>query len=136
MFSRFRGILLAALLFVCSCTSTDENQQKIRSVLEIRIRALNTRDSTNYLSVISPHYNDKGKQFAQLKDSLEKNLSESEQLSYVAEKATITINGSTAEAVSNYRLKIRVRGKELNFSGKEHLTLALEPNGWKIIAGI
>jgi hypothetical protein len=85
---------------------------------------------------VSQQYNDKGKGFTRLKESLEHNFRDFENISYEADPPAITINGSQAEAISNYRMKVRVRGKDLALNGSERLRLTKEPGGWKIIAGI
>ncbi len=91
---------------------------------------------TGYVSIISPRYNDKGKTFQQLKEKLAADFRDYERLSYTSEKPDITITGNQAETTGTYRMKIRIRGKEFEFSGTEHLKLAKEPDGWKIIAGM
>jgi hypothetical protein len=97
---------------------------------------LNSRNISHYVSVISPHYNDKGKNFIQLKESLEKNFRDFEQLSYEPGTRSITVAGDHAESVASYRMKVQMRGKEITLNGTEHIRLAKEPEGWKIIAGI
>jgi hypothetical protein len=49
---------------------------------------------------------------------------------------SITVEGGRAESTVSYRMKILLRGKEMTLNGIEHLKLAKEPEGWKIIAGI
>lgn len=131
-------ILLAAFLIsaLVGCSTSGEDLQELENVIIIRAAALNSRDLSRYISVISDSYSDKGKQFNQLKNSLEANFRQYEAISFVAEKPAITIYGSRAEAVSHYRMKVRMRGKEFDFNGTEHLKLVKEPGGWKIIAGI
>ena len=130
------GILCVALLLASGCSSADLDRREIHKALATRSSALNSRDMSQYLSVVSPKYNDKGKDFIQLKESLEKNFRDYAQISYEVEKQSITVAGNSAEAVSNYRMKVQVRGKEIALNGTEHLRLAKEPKGWKIIAGI
>lgn len=133
---RFAGILLVALLLATGCTRPDRNRNEILQTLATRTNALNSRNISRYVSVVSLQYNDKGKNFAQLKAGLEKNFREFEQISYETDKPSITSDGTSAESVSSYRMKVKVRGKELTLNGTEHLRLAKEPDGWKIIAGI
>lgn len=139
MIPRLSGILLAILLLAAGCSASgtsDRERGEILKVLATRSAALNAKDLPRYVSVISPHYNDKGRNFTQLLDSLKRNFSEFEQISYQTDAPSITINGARADAATGYRMKIRVGEKELSLKGTEHLKLAKEPEGWKIIAGI
>ncbi|OGU16545.1 MAG: hypothetical protein A2076_02380 [Geobacteraceae bacterium GWC2_53_11] len=140
MISRLAGIFLAAfLLFAAGCGATNRDHRdhrEIRDILNIRAAALNSRDLPRYLSVISEQFNDKGKNLARLKESLEKSFSDFEQITYEADRPSITVDGASAETVSHYRMKIQVRGKQMSLNGIERLRLKKEPGGWKIIAGI
>lgn len=136
MLIRLLGILLLLLLFTLGCSSQDKERQKIHKILSTRSSALNSRDISQYVSIVSPHYNDKGKNFTQLKETLENSFRDFEQVSYEADSPTIIINGTTAESISSYRMKVIVRGKGVTLNGTENLRLAKEPEGWKIIAGI
>lgn len=133
---RLLGILLVALLTVSGCSSPERERSDIIQTLTTRANALNSRNMPQYLSVVSIRYSDKGKTFAQLRESLEKNFRDFEQISYEPGTPVITVDGTAAAADCSYRMKIRVRGKELTLNGTEHLRLSKEPEGWKIIAGI
>lgn len=136
MFGRLIGMLCVVLLPVSGCSRSGQDRQDILKILTTRSNALNSRDISKYISVVSPHYSDKGKGCAQLKESLEKNFRDFERLSYEPGVQSITVKGVSAESVGSYRMKIRVRGKEMTLNGTEHLRLVKEPEGWKIIAGI
>lgn len=130
------GILCVALLLASGCSRPDQDRLEILKALATRSSALNSRDMPQYLSVVSPKYNDKGKDFIQLKESLEKNFRDFAHISYEADEQSITVAGNSAEVVGSYRMKVQVRGKEMTLNGTEHLRLVREPEGWKIIAGI
>lgn len=136
MFGRLSGILCVVLLLTSGCSTSKRDNLEIGKILATRTSALNSRNMSQYLSVVSHNYSDKGKNFAQLKKSLEHHFRDIDQLSYEPDEYSITVNGSNAEAVGNYRMKIRLRGNEMSVIGTEHLKLAKEPEGWKIIAGI
>jgi ketosteroid isomerase-like protein len=125
-----------ALLFTTACSKSDQDQAEIVTLITTRSAALNSKDLAKYISVVSLEYNDKGKDFSRLKADLEKNFKNLEQLSYEADQPAIIINGNQAAATGSYRMKVRVRGKELALNGSEHLRFRKEPGGWKIIAGI
>lgn len=136
MFGRLSAILCVVLLLTTGCSTSERDNQEIGIILTTRTSALNSRNMSQYLSVVSNHYNDKGKNVVQLKEDLEHHFKDFEQLSYEPGTYSITIHGTSAEAVANYRMKVKVRGKETTINGTEHLKLAKEPDGWKIIAGI
>lgn len=136
MGSRTLIILLATLLLASGCSTTDSSRNEISRILAIRSNALNSKDISTYLSVISPQYNDKGKNFSLLKESLNKNFRDFEHVAYEAEAPAITITGNSAGSSCDYRLKVTVHGREISLKGTEHLKLAKEHEGWKIIAGI
>ncbi len=130
------GILCLLLLPASGCIDSNRDQHEIRKTLATRTSALNSMDMTQYLSVVSINYDDKDKRFAQLKESLEKNFRDFEYIRYEPDTPAITVDGNHAESTGSYRMKIRARGKEMSLNGTDHLQLAKEPEGWKIIAGI
>ena len=130
------GILLVALLPVSGCSRPERERSDIIQTLTTRANAINSRNVPRYLSVVSIRYSDKDKTFAQLRESLEKNFRDFEQISYEPGTPTITVDGTAADTACSYRMKIKVRGKEMTLNGTEHLRLSKEPEGWKIIAGI
>jgi hypothetical protein len=129
-------ISIAILFLVAGCSNDDSSRQEILKTLATRSNALNTKDSNLYFSTVSLRYSDKGKNFAQLKESVEKNFREFEQISYKCGAPSITVYGSEADSACDYRMKMRVRGKEFELKGLEHLKLKNETDGWKIVSGI
>ena len=136
MNGRLLGILCLALLQVSGCSKPDRDFAEIGKTFAIRANALNARDSSQYLSVVSLRYHDKNIYFTQLKANIEKNFRDFEQISYEADTPSITVDGNRAGSTVSYRMKVQLRGKEMTLNGIEHLMLAKEPEGWKIIAGI
>jgi predicted ester cyclase len=136
VFGRLLGICILTLFLAGGCSRSAQDRKEIMQVLAIRTDALNSRDLTRYISVISGRYNDKGKSLDLLRETLEKNFRDFEQISYEAEKPDILVDGTRARSDASYRMKIKVRGKEMTLNGTEHLILVKEPEGWKIIAGI
>lgn len=129
-------ILLSAVFLGCGCSTSQSDRQAVSQILEIRSKALNARNLPQYLSILSASYNDKGKDFARLKDGLLTSFQTFENVSYQPGEQTISLHGNYAETAGAYRMKISVRGKEVVLDGTEHLKLAKEPDGWKIIAGL
>lgn len=118
------------------CSSDNVDRKAVETVLAVRTAALNSHDVAKYLTVVSAQYDYKGKQLPQLKTGLENGFKSAESFSYSAEKPVITISGTNAVAVSNYRMNVVKQGKKLELKGVEQLKLVKEPGGWKITAGI
>jgi hypothetical protein len=133
---RLLAILCAALLLASGCGGPDNDRRDVLKTLAVRAGALNARDISRYISVVSPRYHDKDKDLARLKASLENNFKDYEQIAYEAGTPSITVSGKQAESVCGYRMKIKMRGKEMTLNGTEHLRMTKEPEGWKITSGL
>lgn len=136
MTKRVVGIWCAVLFFVSGCSTSAREQKEILQVLAVRADALNSRDVARCLSVVSRQYNYNGKDYRHLEESLKTDFSGISNLSYEPDRPRISVNGSRAESVTGYRMKVVSQEKEVKLNGTEHLTLAREPGGWKIVAGI
>ena len=130
------GILLFAVYFAGGCSSSQSDQQAISEILNIRTVALNTRDVTPYIAILSNNYNHNEKKFSHLKESLINNFKTIESLTYQPGKPTISLHGKYAEATGTYRMKILIHGKEIVLDGNENIKLAKESEGWKITGGL
>jgi len=105
-------------------------------VLATRAQALNNRNLPLYLSVVSSGYSHHGKDFSRLKDEQAAAFKEFEQVAYQAGEPSIAVKGERAEVAGDYRMKVIIRGKEMQFEGKERITLVKESGVWKISAGL
>jgi len=119
-----------------ACGPSQVEKEAVLRVLQMREQAMNTRNIKLYLMIISPAYSDKGKDRAQLQDGLEAGFKIYDSVRYQAGEQKLQIKGKQAEVTGTYRMKVVIRGKEMVLDGKEHLVLAKEPDGWKIIAGL
>lgn len=136
MFHRLTSVLLLVGALVSGCSGQEEDRKAVAQLIESRSKALNLRNSPLYLSAVSTAYIDKGKDFLHLKESIVNNFKTFESLSYQPGEHTISVDGNHAEVSGTYRMRVVVRGRELVLNGTEHLKLAKEPEGWKIIAGL
>ena len=102
----------------------------------VRSQALNRRNLPLYLTTISARYNDRGRDYAALRDSLEASFKIFESVSYQAGVQKVAISDNKAEVSGEYRMRVVIRGKEMSLDGREHIWLAREAGGWKIIAGL
>lgn len=127
--------MLSAVLFT-GCSSSQSERQAVTETLAVRSKALNSRNAAQYISIVSADYNHNGKDYSRLKESLINNFRTFESISYQPAEMTISLRGKYAEAVGAYRMRVVVRNKELVLDGTEHLKLAKEPEGWKIIGGL
>lgn len=129
-------ILITAILFTSGCAKTDRISLEISQLLDARATALNSKNISLYLSLISSKYNDKGKSFINIKDNIVTNFKKFDKIVYEADTPSISFDGKSVESIRNYRLKVTVYGKDSTLNGIEHLKFNKEADGWKIIAGI
>jgi ketosteroid isomerase-like protein len=124
------------MLAVVSCSSGRPDQAAVEEVDAARQKALNARDINQYLSLMSRSYQDGGKDYPAKKQELETSFAAFERVSYRPLKRTITVQGNTATIAGDYMLKIALRGRTMEFPGKEEIRLKKEASGWKIVGGL
>lgn len=129
-------ILFCLFLGLTGCGPSQVEKDQVLQVLQLRAQALNSRNLKLYLKVVSPDYNDRGKHFQELRDSLNAGFKVYDSVSYRSEAQQVKIDGKQAEVTGKYRLKVVIRGKEMVLDGKEHLKLVKGADGWKITAGL
>lgn len=108
----------------------------MRHLLWVRSQALNGRNLQLYLTTISQQYNDRGRDFAAMRDSLEASFKVFDSVSYQAGEQKVAVSGGKAEVSGEYRMRVVIRGKGMSLDGRERIRLAKEAGGWKIIAGL
>lgn len=129
-------LLCIVVALMTACGPSHAEKEQILRVMQVRAQAMNARNINLYLTVISPAYSDKGKDRAQLKDGLEAGFKVYDSVYYQADEQKVKIKGKQAEVAGTYRMKVVIRGREMVLDGKEHLLLAKESDGWKIISGL
>lgn len=128
--------LLAALIISGCVKSKDPELDRINKALVIRQQALNNRDLSLYMTVISPGFKNGNKDYRQLQSELASGFKRYEQLSYRSDPVNVSISGDRAQVEAGYELRVKLAGKETVLHGVEHLTLVREAGEWKIIAGL
>ncbi len=139
MLRRLTVLLLmsgACLAAMAGCGPSRAEQEQVLQVLRLRSQALNRRDLPLYLSAISLNYRDRTRDFDALRGGLETAFSTYDSVSYQAGEQKLEINGNQAEVAGSYRMKVVIRGRDMVLDGKEHIRLARETGGWKIISGL
>jgi ketosteroid isomerase-like protein len=138
VFNRLVEMTVALFFCLAGCAAPVQSNdvKEIHTVIASRAAALNARDTVRYLAAISQRYNDKGKDFARLRESITTNFRDTALIAYQADPLTVTVTGATAEAHGSYRMRVKTGSREISLNGTEHLKLVKEPDGWKIIAGI
>ena len=129
-------LALTLLLFSPGCTRSSADRQAIEKVVLTRQQALTAKDIKLYLTVISPAYNDKGKDYATETRELETNFRTFERINYRSLDRKIEIDGQQAIVSGTYRITIVRKGQELSLEGSERIRLAKEADGWKIVGGL
>ena len=130
------ALLCVVVALITACSPSQAERAQILLVMQARSQAINTRNINLYRTIISPAYSDKGKNRVQLQDGLEAGFKIYDSVYYQADEQKIAVKGKQAEVTGSYRMKIVIRGKEMVLDGKEHLILAKEHDGWKIVAGL
>lgn len=125
--------LLLLVLLGCSDTA---DRKALESVAVKRQQALTTKDLGLYISLISPAYQDKGKDFTAKRQELAATLKAFDRIDYRSYDRRIEIRGETATIAGSYGLKVTTQGKSLELTGKEELHLQKGPDGWKIVGGL
>lgn len=125
------------MLFLCGgCGPSTADLKAVEAVAAGRQQALNRKDIALYLSLISPAYNDKNKDFSAEKRELEASFTAFDRIAYRPAGRSIDISGAQATISGTYRLTVTIKGKELELEGEEHIRLAKGTDGWKIIGGL
>ncbi|WP_243370090.1 nuclear transport factor 2 family protein [Geotalea sp. SG265] len=133
----FLLLALPAVLLVSGCVRGDDERQAIQAVMMQRQQALRSKDIDSYLSLISPHYLDKGQDLAAKKQELAANFASFDRIEYRSDGYDIVIDGSGAIVSGSYRLKIARKSQVLELEGKESIRLRKEPGrGWLIVGGL
>ena len=128
--------LTLLLPFSHGCTRSSDDRQAIEKVVITRQQALTAKDIRLYLSIISPAYNDKGKDYAAEARELEANFRAFERIGYCSLDRKIEIDGQRATVSGTYRITIVRKGQELSLEGSERIRLAKGADGWKIVGGL
>lgn len=129
-----RVVFYSLLILVLAGCSGD--RQAVESVASQRDKALATGDISLYISLLSPNYRDKGKDFQTKRAELEGMFHSFGPVSYRSLGRKVTIRGDEANVTGRYVLKAAMRGKPLELAGEEDLRLRRESGKWKIIGGL
>ena len=104
--------------------------------MQVRSQALNGPNLPLYLTVVSPAYNDNGKDYSALIAEVEAGFKNRGTAVYQADNYTVAVSGNRAEVRGSYRMKVAVGGREVLLNGEEHIILSREAGVWKITAGL
>ena len=125
------------LLLLAGCShNTGADETAIRQVAELRRQAIIARDPARYRPLISPAYNDRGKNASAKLAELTAALMVQEVADFRASDVTITVTGDQAVLHDRYRLTVVSKGTRYDFQGEETLRLRKEAGGWKISGGL
>lgn len=126
----------ALVLGSAGCSSREADRAAIRQVLNVRTQALNSRDLPLYLTTVSAQFKSGDKDYQRLQAELASGFKRFGRLSYRTDLVRIRFSGQKALVDTRYELRVDAGGRETVLNGEEHLALAREPAGWKIIAGL
>jgi hypothetical protein len=128
--------LLPLFCLFLGCAGPTTDRLAVEAVAAKRQQALNRKDIALYLSIISPAYNDKGKDYAAKARELEASFRTFDRIEYHSLDRKIEIGGAQATVSGTYRMTVVRRGKELSLEGVERIRLAKGADGWRIVGGL
>jgi hypothetical protein len=123
---RRRLFFFLLLLLLLGCGAPAAERQAVEAVAVKREQAINGRDLPLYLSLLSPAYRDRGRDYAAEKRVLEESLRAPGKTGYRSLDRRITVSGRQAVIRGRYRLTIGEGGQEVNLEGEEELRLVKE----------
>ncbi|GFE56152.1 nuclear transport factor 2 family protein [Geobacter sp. AOG1] len=129
------SLLLFSLLFLFACSS-NADRDAVLAVAVKRQQALTSRDINRYLPLLSPHYQDKGRDYAAKSRELAEILSSFDRIDYRSRGRRVEVHGDRATINGSYELRVTTRGKEMELAGKEELRFQKEGGEWKIVGGL
>jgi hypothetical protein len=127
--------LLVFLSLLPGC-SNRLDRDAVMAVAIKRQQALTTKDINLYLTLLSPHYQDKGLDYAAKSRELKETLSSFDRIDYRSHDRRVEVKGDRATVTGSYGLRVMMRGKEVELEGKEELRLLKEAGEWKIVGGL
>lgn len=128
-------LLLLLLIFLSACSDTSD-RDAVLAVAVKRQQALTSRDINLYLPLISPHYQDKGRDQAAKARELTDILASFERIDYRSLDRRVEVQSDSATVTGSYELRVMQKGKEMELAGKEELRLRKEAGVWKIVGGL
>ena len=144
-----RGKLLPIGIFLCLCLAAgafllfnnpfqgESPQLAIQALLEERASALSRKDLERYLRCFSPHYQDGGKGYSELKANASRWFSQFESIQFSFQTLRLEIDDIQALVENNYTFTLRPpNGENLEISNKELLELRREDSDWKIFSNL
>jgi len=114
----------------------DEEEEKIKEVLEKRVQALKNKDILLFKSIVDPDYDFKGKNFIQVITEIEENFKNYERIELILDEPKFSFFKNFAEIVEGFQLKAIYQGKPLEFNDIERIELRKTDRGWKISKGL
>lgn len=124
-----------ALLILAACGNPQNSE--IEKLLEVREKALETKDVNLYLTVITPDYNetrdDKDFALANLKEYFEKTYPIFNTLDITNTDRTIYIKGNDAEVFQINRVEATINDDKSVFQIKEKIALQKFADKWLIV---
>lgn len=114
----------------------DEEEEKIKEVLQKRIQALKNKDLELFKSLIDPAYDFKGKNFAEVISEMGKNFKDYERIELILDEPKFSFSRDCVEIVEGFQLKAIYQGKPLEFNDIEKLEMRKTDQGWKISKGL
>ncbi len=134
---RQRWWLIFSIIFLwdvgCGAPSPEK---EIKEILVQREKALETRNLSQYLEIISPSYGNKRAVYKSLKEKIVQNFELFDKIEFTTTRQSIYVQGNSATVIQHYTLSFETPQGKKSLAGEERLLLHPEKNGWKIIGGL
>lgn len=135
-----RPLLITVSLFLClaSCTPahSPDDLTELRELHRLRVEALVSGNQELFSRILSDQYRDREGGKREKLDAIRQTIRGGRLSAVRFGPPDISIRGGTAEISSSYRMRIGMKGKELEVSGEERLLVRKHQDGWRIVGGL
>lgn len=113
-----------------------EEEDRIARALEERVAALESRDLSRYMAVVSPHYQDQGRGPEAVRAKVQDIFQSFDRIHYRVLERKLFWEGNRAAVEQGFRLEAELSGEPQTLEDRERLELRREDGQWKITGGL
>jgi len=113
-----------------------EEEDRIVRALDQRVQALESRDLSRYMAVVSPHYQDQGRGPEAVRAKVQDIFESFDQIRYRVLDRKLRWDGNQAVVEQGFRLEAELMGEHQTLEDRERLELLREDGQWKITGGL
>jgi len=113
-----------------------EEEDRIVQALDERVQALESRNLSRYMAVVSPHYQDQGRGSEAVRAKVQDIFQSFDQIHYRVLERKLRWEGNQAVVEQGFRLEAELLGEPQTLEDRERLELVREDGQWKITGGL